>query len=74
MSTPTKTNPTAELQQQVEKLQAENDELRRQRRALVQMLFAANENEPFDPADYKIVTKEEILADLDRIDAAKQAG
>jgi len=74
MSTPMPPNETADLQQQIDRLQAENDELRKQRRALVQMLGLPKDDEPFNPADYQIVTIEEILADLDRIDGNKQAG
>ena len=55
-----------ELHRTVAALRAENKELRRQ---LVQQLFPPETAPPFDPDNYSLVTPQEILADLDAIDA-----
>ena len=55
-----------ELDRTVAELRAENAELRRQ---LLRHLFPQETAEAFDPTDYALVTPQEILADLDAIDA-----
>ncbi len=74
MSAPTLTNDVAELQQQIRKLQAENEELRKQRRSLLLMVFPPDPNEHFDPSEYHPFTFEDLMADFKKIDDEMKAG
>jgi len=53
-----------ELEMEIARLRAENEQLRKDRRALLLKLFPPTPEEEFDPAEYQVMSWDEFYADV----------